>query len=198
MITLGEEHKLGRKAYWLLMWKNSTSGLTCLLITFLVLILRSFIVSNILKIVDSIGFSVKAGMITSYIDGAILILFVISLFVCLINILVARLTYVNHTFTMEEFDLRIKQGIVNIEELSIPYRSMQDINIERNVLHQFTGTARVVIDSAGHEEQDSHNETDIILDPIDHELAEEIRVTLQRKIGVQVIQTEDVVDKRTS
>jgi uncharacterized membrane protein YdbT with pleckstrin-like domain len=89
--------------------------------------------------------------------------------------------------------------MVRITELTIPYRQMQDVDIERGFFHQMTGTSRVVINSAGHEEPAARfrpeEETNIILDPVDVALAEDVRLFLQRKIGVQVVEGERESDR---
>jgi uncharacterized membrane protein YdbT with pleckstrin-like domain len=140
------------------------------------------------------GSHTAAASVSGAVTGLVMGLIIVALLACIVGLIIAKLQYSNYTFTFEEFDLKLKRGIVSTTTVSIPYRQMQDVDVERNILHQMTGTSRVVIDSAGHEEKDEHNETDIILDPIDKETADEIRLMLQRKIGVQVVEGEREAD----
>ena len=49
--------------------------------------------------------------------------------------------------------------------------------------------------SAGHEDPVEKDDTDTAFDPIDKDLAEEVRLELERKIGVQVVQGEKEADQ---
>jgi uncharacterized membrane protein YdbT with pleckstrin-like domain len=94
----------------------------------------------------------------------------------------------NHTFTLEEFGLKMQEGIINKTEVSIPYRQIQDINLMRSWLHRLFGVSRLIMITAGNEEAGTHEEADTIFDPIDANLAEELRTYLGQKIGVQIVQ----------
>lgn len=196
MIALNQEQTLGKKAYLLMASQKMTAGIVFLLIAVVLLFTNGIITSFIANTLKSAGAS--TGHTSADVSGVVMAIvaaaFILALFVCVIGLVVARLEYRNYTFTFEEFDLKLKRGIIGTKTISIPYRQMQDINIERSVLHQMTGTSRVVIDSAGHEEKSEQNETDIILEPIDREAAEDIRLMLQRKIGVQVVEQQKEAD----
>ncbi|MCX6715423.1 MAG: PH domain-containing protein [Candidatus Taylorbacteria bacterium] len=187
MIILNQEQRLGRKAYFLIVFHKVKVGLIILLIAFILLALNSFAGKFIPSFIPAV--------IATYI---VLGAFILALVACIMSIFAARAEYSRHTFTFEEFGLKLKSGVFKITEVTIPYRQMQDINIERDMLHQMTGTARIVIDSAGHDDEGEKSENDIVLDPIDKEVAEEIRLMLQRKIGVQVIEHESEADREAA
>jgi putative membrane protein len=105
-----------------------------------------------------------------------------------LGFLVAWLVYYFYTFTMEEFDLRLKRGVLHREEISIPYRQMQNVNIVRSLFYQIIGVSKLYIDSAGHEEPGAPDESEIILKPIEKEVAEQIRSLLEHRIGVQMVE----------
>ena len=200
MIALNQEQHLGKKAYLLMASRKMTAGLVILLVAAVLLALSGTIISLLAKLSAMGGASAaRAAASTSpVVMGVVMFAFILALLALIVGLVLARLQYSRFTFTFEEFDLKLKRGILSVSEISIPYRQIQDINVEKSLLHQMTGTGRVIIDSAGHEEQDEHNETDIILDPVDKELAEEIRLMLQRKIGVQVVEGEKEADKEAS
>lgn len=175
MILLNQEQHLGRKAYLLLSAKKSLTSLLMLAIAIIWFSIRTTL-SRLLP-ADIVG-DVATG------------LFLVAVVSWVMNLLAARRAYLRCTFTFEEFGLRLKKGTVKLVEVSIPYRQMQDINVERGIIHQMTGTSKVIINTASDEENDEKNETDIVLDPIDQEYAEEIRQALMRKIGVQVVEEE--------
>ena len=48
--------------------------------------------------------------------------------------------------------LKIKRGILSKEEIAIPYRQIQDVDIEQSISDRMWGVARLAILTAGHEE----------------------------------------------
>ncbi len=197
MISLDQENRLGRKAYMLMVSRKTTAGLVALLFAVLLLALKSGLSGLIAATLFASGMAKAAALAasTNIVMMASAGLAILGLIMCAIGIIVARMEYGNLTFTFEEFGLKLKRGLLSTAEVTIPYRQMQDIDVERSLMHRLSGTSRVIINSAGHEEKDEKNETDIVLDPIDAALAEEIRSMMQRKIGVQVVEGEREADR---
>lgn len=179
MITPNQEQHLGQKAFIFTIVKSVFAGLALLIATIILSVLRGILASRI----QSPGF---AGIF----DLVLLGLFILTVIVFAAGIIISWLAYQNHTFTVQEFDLKIKRGILNKEEISIPYRQIQDVDIERSILYGLLGISRLVIITAGEEKPAGIEETSGILDPIDKELAEEIQNNLQEKIGIQTVETE--------
>lgn len=189
---MNEKRRLGHNAYWLMMFEKISAGAFLLVIAIILQSLRGPLTQYMTK--SFAGGVITSASVATTIATIVLGLIILAIVVILITIIIVQLWYHFHTFVFEEFDLHLTRGILNIIEVSIPYRQMQDINVERTILHRLTGTARVIIDSAGHDDAGEHSETDIVLDPIDRDLAEDIRLILQRKIGVQVVETEKEAD----
>lgn len=130
----------------------------------------------------------------SFVQYAINGVYLLSYLVLAAGFIITILEYFNYTYMVQEFDLLVKHGILNKQEISIPYRQMQNVNVQRGILYQLLGFSRVVIESAGHEEHGmAHSE--IMLDPMDSTTASELREFLERRIGVQVVENEKVVDR---
>ena len=121
-------------------------------------------------------------------------LILIDLVVIGVGVIISFLDYKNYTFRFEEFDLIVKRGILNKEETSVPYRQMQDVDLEQNLMYQLFGVCRVVMMTAGHEDSGMNDDTETVLEPIDKTLGEEIRKLLQSRIGVQVVESEKQVE----
>ncbi len=197
MIIQNQEYHLGRKAFTLFLSRRSITALVFLCISIVVAISHGSVMKALFgasKAVGGPGASslMFASDVISYASG---LLFMLAVLAFLIGLAVSWLEYRHYAFTFEEFGMKVVTGILNKEEVSIPYRQMQDINIRRNVSYQLLGVSKLIIDSAGHEEKDEQNETDLILEPLDKDTAEDIRVFLQRKIGVQVVVGEHDADK---
>jgi membrane protein YdbS with pleckstrin-like domain len=195
MIPLNQEQRLGRAAYYLMVSRRTNVGFGILIVAAVLLVAKGGLAGLISTPLSFAGIRDSAAMSANIMNVMTAGLFILALLVCLIGVIIARIEYSNFSFTLEEFDMKLKRGVFTVTEISIPYRQMQDINIERNMMHRFTKTSRVIIDSAGHEEADEKNETDIVLDPIDREVADDIRLMLQRKIGVQVVVGEGEADR---
>lgn len=201
MILLNEERRLGKTAFVLLLLRKLVPGVVILVIAFALLAASSGLESLIVFFMKFAGpvTAATSRSVSGGVSYVVELAFIFALVSLVMSVITAKVEYKNYTFTFEEFGLRLKKGLFRMTELTIPYRQMQDVDIERGFFHQMTKTSRVVINSAGHEEAATHftpaEETDIVLDPIDKDVAEEIRLMLQRKIGVQVVEGEREADR---
>ncbi len=108
----------------------------------------------------------------------------------LIGFFIAWLSYITYTFALGEDSLRIKRGILNKEEVAIPYRQIQDVDINRDLGFQIMGLSRIVILTAGHEDEPKGSEScesEGILPALDKDLAEELQTQLLRRANVQKV-----------
>ena len=204
MILLNEERRLGRTAFGLLLLRKLVPGIIILVIACALLGARSGI-TDLIVFFMKFGGAVASQTVRSISGGVTYVVelaFAFAIVSLLMSVLTARAEYKNYTFTFEEFGLRLKRGMFRLVVLTIPYRQMQDVDVERGFFHQLTKTSRVVINSAGHEEPGTRftpaEETNIVLDPIDKDVSEEIRLMLQRKIGVQVVEGEREADREAA
>lgn len=123
-------------------------------------------------------------------------IFFLSIILGGLSIIISVLQYRFFTFTLEEFGIRLKKGVLRVEEVSIPYRQMQDIDITRPIIYRLFGISRLVIFSAGHEQPNEPEQTNTVFDPIDSEIANGIKEILNRRIGIQIIQHESEADRK--
>jgi uncharacterized membrane protein YdbT with pleckstrin-like domain len=115
--------------------------------------------------------------------------FGLALVVFLIALLVTWLNYKNLKFFLGEDSLKIKRGILNKEEVAIPYRQIQDVDIERNISYRMFGVSRLVILTAGNEEEKKpgQDESEGILPALDKDLAEWLQSELLKRANVQKV-----------
>ncbi len=198
MINLNEEQRLGRKAFYLLLARRTTIALILLVIGVVLLVIIGPIVRGAkglfsqLDSGQSATLSALAPVIIFYLTA---IIFALAILFFLAGLLLSWLEYKNYTYTFDEFSLKLRKGILNKEQVAISYRQIQDVNIDRSLAFRLLGVSRVLIDSSANENADEQNEADIILEPIDWEKAEEISELLERRIGVQVIESEKQADQ---
>lgn len=110
--------------------------------------------------------------------------------------LIAWLVYINYKFALGDNSLKIKRGILNKEEIAIPYRQIQDVDITRDISFQLLGLSRIVILTAGHEDGPNEDEageqgqSEGYLPALDKELAEWLQAELLKRANVQKVTEE--------
>ena len=113
----------------------------------------------------------------------------IACIVVLVILFAAWLEYANFKFCLGEDSLKIKKGILSKEEVAIPYRQIQDVDIERNLSYRIWAVSRLVILTAGYEEEKKSDadESEGILPAIDKDLAEWLQAELLKRANVQKV-----------
>lgn len=71
--------------------------------------------------------------------------------------LVSLLVYNNFTFEVDSDGLKIEQGVVHRNHVSVPYEQIQNVNIERSISDRLLGLAKVSIETAGQASTPSNN-----------------------------------------
>ena len=131
---------------------------------------------------------------TPIVFGGISIVFLLSFLIFIINIIVSWLRYENFTFNFGEFGIKIRRGILNIEENSIQYHQASNVYVDRDLLYRLFGVSRLVINTTEHEDLGNTWEGEATFDPIDKGLAEEMQALLQTRVGVQIIQQKNKLE----
>jgi uncharacterized membrane protein YdbT with pleckstrin-like domain len=170
---------LGKKVFWLFFLQVSPAAFIFLLISIII-----FIASFQASPPDT-----PFGDIQQYAPAAALITLIISAFLFAISLTVAWLTYKNYIFMLAEDSFKIKRGFLSKTENAIPYRQIQNVDIERSIIFQMFGLSRLVILTAGHEDETlkDHDEAEGIIPAIDQKLAEFLQTELLKRSDVQKI-----------
>jgi uncharacterized membrane protein YdbT with pleckstrin-like domain len=120
--------------------------------------------------------------------------FILFGFFFIFAFLIAWLIYINYKYMLSADSLKILRGILNKEEIAIPYRQIQDVDIDRNLSLRMMGVSRIVILTAGHEDgpgskddPDEHGQSEGYLPALDRDLAEWLRDELLRRTNVQKV-----------
>lgn len=197
MLPIDQEQHLGYKAFFMLALRHISAGIILTIFSLGITFFGKFFSSSLVGIVSTFGGTkINSVNISSEILMIlVIIIFCIGVFICFLGVLIAYFQYRNYTYRFDEFDFIMKNGILDIKETSIPYRQIQDINIERPLSYQFLGLSNLVIRTAGTEEKSEHGMTEIKIEPIDKDIADKIQSMLERKIGVQVVEDDVKADK---
>lgn len=168
---------LGRKTFWLFVFNRISAAAVILLVAAVLLVLgQSGALNNVFKNLNIILF--ECGLIGV---GAAVIVFGVTL-------LISWLIYANYKFLLDNDALKIKRGVFEKEEIAIPYRQIQNVDIERDLSYQLLGLSRLVILTAGHEEvKGEEDESEGILPALDKDLAEGLQKELLERANVQKV-----------
>ena len=104
-------------------------------------------------------------------------------------IFITSLDYFTFYFMLDDHGLCMKQGILNKQEISIPYRQIQDINIDRPFLYQIFGVCRLNIITAGQDNDHDNDQTEANFPIVDKGMAYDLREQLLRHSNIEVVST---------
>ncbi len=178
-----EEYRtLGRKTLWMFVFERMNATLLFFMLAAVLLVVGSQ------KSLATTPF----GNLAAYAmlgAGASAILFVV---VFGVTFLIAWLIYANYKFALGEDSLKIKRGILEKEEVAIPYRQIQDVDIERDLSFQMMGLSKILILTAGHEDvgKPGDDDSEGILPALDKDLAEWLQRELLRRANIQKVTEE--------
>ena len=179
--AMGAYKKLGRKTFWIFVFEKMRIPMVLLVIAILLFVLR--------------GTSLIKGLPFADIDNYMIIAALSALGLCVLcflsALLVSWIIYENYTFSLGEDALKIKRGVFTREEVAIPYRQIQDVDIEQDISYRMIGVSRLVILTAGHEdEKTAGDKTEGILPAIDSALAEQLQSQLLTRANIQTVKEE--------
>jgi len=196
MIPVNTELHLGWKAFILMFLKPVGMAVLLVIVGALVSTFRGTIIQGVAIMMENGNLSNEtASYVSTQLSNISVILYLLAILVFLVGLIITALEYSFYDYTLQEFDLKMRKGVLYRREISIPYRQIQDVNIERPLLYIILGMSILVIMTAGTVETHGRETSKILLEPIDKDTAEDILTRLQREIGVQVVETEKESDR---
>ncbi len=178
---MGTEQKLGIRVFYYYLWRNVSIGIVLLIISFVVTFLKNAIIS---VIVFAISPNIAGISVSYFIVG----LFAVSVLFIAGGFLMSWLNYISCTFTLDNASFNIKRGILSKRETSIPYRQIQDISIEQTLYDRMMGVSKLIILTAGNDENDKEGEAEGLFDVIDSNIGAKIREDILTRTNVQMVQ----------
>jgi len=175
-------HTMGKKTFWIFLLQRIHAAFILLLLSVALFVLgqQPFLATT--QLGNLAGYTMLAAW------GALLV-FVI---VFGITFLVTWLIYKNYKYCLGDDSLKIKRGVLNKEEVAIPYRQVQDVDLRRDLSFQLMGLSQVVIITAGHDEDEKpgDDDTEGMLPAVDKDLAEWLQAELLKRANVQKVTEE--------
>ena len=117
-------------------------------------------------------------------------LILLALFVGFVATLV---WYYSFRYKLGDNDLSFEKGLISRQEISIPFRQIQNADIEQSILFRIFNLADLVILTAGREDPDraTENESEIVMPALDADEARHLHEYLLDRANVQKIVTID-------
>ncbi len=88
---------------------------------------------------------------------------------------------------MGENAFSIGRGIFNKTEVAIPYRQIQNLDIEEPFIYRTMGVVKLVILTSSDDNNDTKGEAEGVFPVIDKDIATKLRDTLLQKANIQVV-----------
>lgn len=181
-INLKHYQRLPLYSFWIFILRNSLVAISGLLIFLMVLVIKVSGITNIFQVQTS-DTTDLASSIDVLLNWAILgglALFFIGFF---ISFILATIDYFSFKCCLDDNDIRIRRGILNIQEGSIPYHTIENVSIDRPLIYQIVGASTLVIYTAAatHLGTEGYRESEGTFPAMPKRLAEELREELLRR-----------------
>lgn len=162
---------LGQKTFWFIVSKRVSAGLFFLFVAFVLSLARgqSFVPADMAPVVRGASWFFIGLAVVSLAVG-----FASSWFI-----------YRSAGFLLSEDALRIRRGVFTKQETAIPYRQIQNIDIERTVAQRVAGLSKLVVYTAGND--DSVSDDEGVIPSIDWDVAERLQGELLKRANVQKV-----------
>jgi uncharacterized membrane protein YdbT with pleckstrin-like domain len=173
-----QEQKLGGRVFRYYFYKKILLGIVLLVISVIALSFKDTLVSVTTPI-----FSANAA--NNIINYLVIGLFSISFIALLGGVFISWLDYISCTFILGDLSFVIKRGILSKKITTIPYKQIQDISIEQSFSNRMMGVCKLVILTAGNDNNDKEDESEGIFKVIDIDVAKNLQNTILQKNNIQ-------------
>ena len=176
---MNTNQKLGIKVFYYYLSKRVTIGIFLLVISFIISSMKGAVVT---KMDLLIPLTVSLTIVGYLVSG----LFIASTLLILFGIVMSFINYISCEYTLDENSISIRRGIFNKKEVFIPYRQIENINIDQTFNFKMMGVSKLTIETAG---SDSNNGGDPegVFDVIDSKVANSIRETILQRTNTEVV-----------
>lgn len=169
--------KLGIKVFYYYLSKKISVGLILIIFSFIIASLKKSIISKVVLVFPQ---STSSNIVGYFIA----ILFIISILFIVGGVIASLIDYLSNSFNLGENAISIKRGFISKKEISIPYRQIQDINIEQSLNFKMMGISKMILLTAGDDDNDKEGESEGIFKVIDMGIAEKIKEYILQKTNI--------------
>ncbi len=138
-LVLNKRYKLGKKVFWFLFFKKN--------IKFFIFLILSF---TVLYFINKPSFKDWVLSLNTVLSVPLLNLWIGTLLFCLILLMFVSIyeKYAQHKFMLGEHSFHIRRGFFMIKEKVIPYRHIQNVDLEQPWHYRIIGLSKLNITTA--------------------------------------------------
>ncbi|MEI7688828.1 MAG: PH domain-containing protein [Candidatus Nomurabacteria bacterium] len=171
--------KLGIKVFYYYLSKRVVSGIFLLVVSFIISSLKGVMVA---KMALAIPLTTSLSIANFLVNG----LFIISILLIIFGILMSWINYISCEYALDENAISIRRGIFNKKEVFIPYRQIENINIDQTFNFKMMGVSKLIIETAGNDGNNG-GDPEGVFDVIDSNVATSIREFILQRTNTEVI-----------
>lgn len=181
---MNKNQKLGIKVFYYYLSRKTSVGILALVISIIAASNKSILISK-LEILTPL--EVSTTIISYFISG----LFVLTAILLIFGLFMSWINYISCDFTLDENAFNIRRGFFTKREVSIPYRQIQNINIEQSISHKMLGLGKLVILTEGDHGDVNSGNGEGIFEVIDYALAHLVREFILERTNLQIVKDVD-------
>lgn len=100
-------------------------------------------------------------------------------------VIIAFFQYIAYEFMLDEHALKIRSGIINIEVEAVPFRQIQSVDVERDLLYRVIGISRLVIFTSATEDPGTGEKAEVVIPAIDKNVGYAIQEELLKRANIE-------------
>lgn len=185
-IQNGQYYNLGSKVFWIFVLQRSATAIALLVVAVLLSVIRAIAVPR---------FELVAGVDINYIFSATIAgAFILAIIAEIVGAVIAWLEYGVSKIMLDTSSLKIIRGILGKEELEIPYRRIQSVEIKQSLNDRLLGVGRVIIATTTDLNQPNSSTEreadDEVIPLMNYDLAQAVADTLSNRAEVERMQVQ--------
>jgi uncharacterized membrane protein YdbT with pleckstrin-like domain len=173
-------YPLGRKTFWIFIMQGTGPAFLFFIPAIIIIALRELLTSN--NLVIELGLIMNLAVAISFILGILIFVF---------GIIIGLLQYNVSKVMLDNASFHIVRGALSKEEVMIPYRRIQSVEIKQSLFYRIMGVGHVVIstttDLEGPGQVESESDEEVI-PTIDYSLAKIVEKTLTDRAEIERVE----------
>lgn len=172
---------MGFRTFIIYVVKGVLPGLFLMIMSFFLLWIKSYLVNGANSEIIQLG---NSSQIILAVAGTIMLA---SFPVIALGVLINIWRYFSVQYKLEEDVLKYRRGLISVDEVSIPYLKIEDVDLDQSVIGRIIGVASISVITAGREEKGASSETEAIFHMMDIGKARSLQSELLSRGSVQKV-----------
>jgi len=186
-MELNKYQRLGITSFWVFVLSSSLPAIMGFFIFFFILVLK---VAGLPDMIGpgADGTMALASSTDTILNWGLLGSFALMVLGAALAFFLGVIDYFSYSYILDDHDLRVRRGIIHIEESAIPYHGIEDVSVERPLLYRILGVSTLVIYTAATTAVEAgSDQAEGRLPALPKKLADEIREEIMRRSNIQEV-----------